>query len=185
MIAVLAEHHSDADALAMIIRQIIGNERACIRRKGFSGGGELCRKAASHIRLFAKQGVSRFVVCHDADGPDPEPARLKVKKEVVDCLDSSHLCGIVIPVQELEAWLIADEMAITKTIPSLPISAVSHPERIRSPKEWLVRESRRGRSKPLYSPVVHNPRVCKYLDLQKVATKCPSLKPLIEFVLAE
>jgi hypothetical protein len=184
MIAVLAEDRTDAESLATIVRRIQGNPRATVLKKGFSGGGELCRKGASFVRTFADRGASRFVLCHDADGPDPEPARLKVKAAVVDQSEHAPSCCIVVPVQELEAWFIADELALTRTIPSLTIRVVPNPESIESPKEWLVRESRQGRSRPLYAPQTFNPKVAEHIDLEKVARKCPSFRPLLDFVRA-
>src|SRR4051794_3538943 len=163
MIAVLAEDRTDAESLAAIVKLILGNPKATVFKKGFSGGGELCRKGASFVRTIADQGASRFVLCHDADGPDPQPARLKVRTAVVDQSEHGPSCCIVVPVQELEAWFIADEHALTRTIPTLTIRPQSNPESIDSPKEWLVRESRQGRSRPLYAPQTFNPKVAEHI----------------------
>jgi hypothetical protein len=182
MLAVLGETKSDVESLVAIIKQFPGKQRASILRKGFNGCGELCKKAASHIRDFLGRGAKRFVICHDADGADPIPVRMKVQREVVDRVGLSDECCIVVPVQELEAWMISDETAISKTIPSLLISAVPQPETIRNPKEWLIRKSREGRSKPLYIPSIHNPKVSNWLDVQIVAKKCPSFLPFLEFI---
>src|SRR5208282_1993808 len=118
MLAVLAEHRSDAESLVAIIKNILGNPNASIARKGFSGSGELCRKAPSHIRQFARSGATHFIVCHDADGPSADDSKQKVKRLVVDQVESRNVCCILVPVQELEAWIIADEDAIRATIPS-------------------------------------------------------------------
>lgn len=182
MFAVLAEDRSDVDSLVVLIKRISGMNNATVQRKGFSGCGELCRKAWSHIQEFADKGATHFIVCHDSDGNDP----VEIKKKVLENLGARIIvpknCCIVVPVQELEAWIIADEEAIHKAIPSLVIKPVARPETLTSPKEWLVNESRRGRSRPLYVPTIHNVKVAEHLDLKKVERKCPSFCALVAFV---
>lgn len=182
MFAVLAEDRSDVDALVVLIRRINDTPKAPIRRKGFSGCGELCRKAWSHIKAFAEEGATRFVICHDSDGNDPAAIRRKVSGSITAKITLPPSCFIVVPVQELEAWMIADEAAIRAVIPSLVIAPVSRPELINSPKEWLIRESKRGRSRPLYVPTAHNDKVAADLDVAKVRAKCPSFGELVDFV---
>ena len=166
------------------MRRILKNRNCSIRGKGFSGCGELRRKLGSHINLFADLGVTRVVVCHDADGHDPQTIRREIEGIIRAYGCSGLPCGIVIPVQELEAWIIADGAAVSRVIQTLRIRDVSTPESIDSPKEWLVRESRRGRSSPIYIPSLHNQKVAKHLDLAKLEKKCPSFKPLKDFLLA-
>ena len=89
---------------------------------------------------------------------------------------------IVVPVQEMEAGLIADEAAIAKTIPLFKLSPVAPPEKIAKPKEYLEKKSRVTRTRSLYSHVTHNSRVAEHLDLKKVADKCPSFRPLLQFL---
>ncbi len=182
MFAVLAEDRSDVESLVVLIRRISGTENATIQRKGFSGCGELCRKAGSHIRDFAEKGATHFIVCHDSDGNPPADVRKKVRESIEARFDMPKDCCIVVPVEELEAWIIADEEAIRKAIPTLVIGQVARPEAVPSPKEWLVDESRRGRSRPLYVPTIHNAKVAEHLDLKKVEQKCPSFGELVQFV---
>ena len=183
MFAVLAEDRSDTDALAVLIKRITGKTNAKILRKGFSGCGELCRKAWSHFLDFADQGATHFIICHDSDSPDPDPARSKIN----DALNAKikltdYRYKIVVPVQELEAWIIADEVAINKVIPTLFIKPQPQPETRANPKEWLIRESQRGRSRPLYFPTVMNARVAEFLDLDKVRGKCNSFNEFYDFI---
>ncbi len=182
MFAILTEDRSDAESLTVLVRRIRNEPKSSILSKGFSGCGELCRKAWSHIRTFADRGATRFIVCHDADGTDPQEIRNKVEGAIKDRGPVDHEYCIVVPVQELEAWIIADENAIRKTIPTFVLKAVSRPESINSPKEWLVKESRRGRSRPLYVPTIHNSKVLQHTDLLKLGKKCPAFIPLKTFV---
>ncbi len=183
MFAVLAEDCSDVEALVVLVKRISGKENATIYRKGFSGCGELRNKASSHILDFAAQGATHFIICHDSDGNDPEIIRRDVRTSIQGKLDlSNYIHRMIVPVQEIEAWIIADEVAVKKVIPSLDIRAVAQPESVESPKEWLVSESRKGRSRPLYAPATYNARVAQHLDLEKVQKKCRSFGELVEFV---
>jgi hypothetical protein len=132
MIAVLGEHDSDAQTIRMILKRKIGAQ-VRITPKGFGGCDALCRKGARVIKNLAERGYTHFFVCHDADCPDPEIARAKVDREVVIPSGAANSC-ITIPVQEIEAWIIADESAIARTIPSFQPREVPRPETIKWPR---------------------------------------------------
>jgi Domain of unknown function (DUF4276) len=182
MFAVLAEDKSDADSLVEIIKKLLDDPSATVRQKGFSGCGELCRKASSYILHFAEQGATRFIICHDSDGNPPDEIRAKVRKALSGKAGKLKHCLIVVPVQEIEAWLIADEEAIKKVIPSMKLKSQGKPEGIASPKEWLINQSRKGRSRPLYDPPTYNVKIAKELNTEKVSKKCPSFSELADFV---
>jgi hypothetical protein len=184
MFAVLAEDHSDAESLVTLVKRISGMPRLPVKSKGFGGCGELCRKAWSHIQTFADQGATHFIVCHDSDGNDDREIQLKVETAIKNKMVLNHPHCIVVPVQEIEAWVIADEDAIRRVIPTLSIKGVPSPESVGSPKEWLRKESKRGRSKPLYVPTIHNRKVMEQINLAKLEMKCPAFGPLKQFVVS-
>ena len=64
-----------------------------------------------------------------------------------------------------------------------PPVPIRQPEHINSPKEHLEKLSRDSRKKPRYSHATHNPRFAEYIDLAKVYRKCPSFRPLRDFIL--
>lgn len=180
MFGVLAEDRSDAESLKGIIRSIARNQRLPVKAKGFGGCGELVTKGPRQLKLFAEQGCRYYIICRDADGPSQVAATLQLQAAFAGRLNE-RVC-LVVPVQELEAWLIADEAAIRNVIPSLKIKPVGSPESIPSPKEWLTRESRKDRTRPLFVPQVHNELIAVKLDVGIVQKKCPSFLPLAEFV---
>ncbi len=158
--------------------------RLAVKSKGFGGCGELCRKAWSRIQNFADQGATHFIFCHDSDGNDPLEIQGKVEAAIKKKMVLNYPHCIVVPVQEIEAWVIADEEAIRRVIPTLSVKAVPRPQSIPSPKEWLKKESQRGRSKPLYVPTIHNSKVMEQIDLKKLEMKCPAFRPLKQFVVS-
>jgi hypothetical protein len=183
MIGIVAEDQSDAETLRTLVRRTIRNPGAQVLIKGCGGGGALKRKARSHIEQFRTRGATKFIVCHDADGNDPDEIRRIVAEAVFGGgpVPPSHC--IVVPTEEIEAWILADGEAISRVIPSLVVPAVQHPEQLASPKEWLEDHSRARNARPLYAHAVHNPRVAEHLRINEVARKCPSFQHLVNFLL--
>jgi hypothetical protein len=180
--AILGEDKSDAATLKIIVRRFLADASIRIKQKGYHGCGDLCANGARPLRAFADQGATRFVVCHDADGPDPEPACKRVLEKVIAPAGLQESSCIVVPVQELEAWILADETAVRKVIPSFDLRATANPEQVPGPKEYLEDLSRTGRSRPLYIHAIHNERVAEHLDFDTLYKKCPSFRGLHEFV---
>ncbi len=179
-IAILAEDTSDVEALKYIVRRALGQERLPLWTKGYGGGGDLLSKGVRDIRQLQREGVQRFVVCHDADTESWEAVDSKVRRRLLTPTGIAERCCVAVPVQELEAWLIADEQAINAVITSFRFGGHRSPEQINSPKEWLRSESRRAGGKPLYVPKMHNPRVAERLRLEVVGQKCPSFRRFAE-----
>ena len=191
--AILGEDKSDASTLKVLVRRLLESapakrakeKKPAIKPKNYHGWSHLCRKGARDLRQLARAGCDRFIVCVDADGPDPAERRRHIQREVIAKagLDSPACC-LVIPVQELEAWLLADiEQAGPKVILSWRPSAIKNPERQASPKEHLRRLSvDPGTRKARYNEVLHNERLAEHLRLDRVEAKCASFKPLVDFV---
>jgi len=180
MFAILAEDDSDAEALTHIVKRYFNNERLSVKKKGYDGCGGLLAKGARDIRIWRSQGVERFVVCHDADDHAPQEILAKVLELVVKPAKAQDACCVTVPVQEIEAWLIADEAAITAVIPSFRFKGHNQPEKISSPKEWLINQSEAENGKPLYSPKTFNAAVARHLRFDVVKKKCPSFKAFLE-----
>lgn len=184
MYGILGEDQSDVATLAVLVRRLACNDGLRVLRRGFDGCGQMLRKGARELRAFQQLNCRRFIVCHDADGPDPGPARRLVREKVVAPARLGDDCCIVVPVQELEAWILADIECATRIFTSWQPSSIQNPEAIESPKEHLEKLSRQGNHRPRYSHATHNERMAKYLDLDRVARKCPSFRVLSAFVRA-
>lgn len=181
--AVLGEDHSDAETLRVLIRRLAGNERLTVRTKGYDGCGQLLRKGARDLDEFLNQGYDRFVVAYDADRDEPALRLATARAQVVDrSRAASSACCIVVPVEEIEAWLLADVTAVSKRWPGWRPEPIASPERVRSPKEHLEKLSRGSQKRPRYSHAVDNPILAGLIDLGVVAQKCPSFRVLVEFV---
>jgi hypothetical protein len=182
-LAILAEARSDTDALAEMIRNAVPQGLSfAIKHKPYGGCGHLRRKGMRDVKLFVKQGVKVIIVCHAADRSMAQTIHDKVMSGVVKPSGYKDICCIVIPVVELEAWLIADEVAVNKAIPSVKFPSQNHPEMITDPKKWLLEHSRNSGGKPIYVPTLHNRLVAKHLDRTKVSKKCPSFAKFLSHI---
>jgi len=90
---------------------------------------------------------------------------------------------VVIPVHEIEAWLLADHDAITEALKLRKrIKKQSNPESIKRPKERLrdlIHE--RSQGKLIYLNTVHNERIAKHLNIGNVK-RCKSFLPFERFI---
>ncbi len=182
MYGILGEDDSDAETLKVLVQRLAGNPRLTVKTKGYGGCSELLRKGAKQLQLFKMLSLTHFIVCHDADGPDPQPKRDEVIQRIVRPSGFTEDCCIVIPVQELEAWILADIECASKIFSSWHPSPIESPERIFKPKEYLERVSKEGKQRPRYRHATHNERMALHLDLDKVAKKCPAFGTLVSFV---
>ena|ERR1700722_12407206 len=186
MYGILGEAESDTETLKVIIRRLVNNESLPVRQKGFDGFGDLLKKGASHLRLFAGLDVSRFVVCYDADREDPAKRRVEIVTQVVGPSGiSGHNCVVVIPVQAIEAWILADIQAVSRVFDWAPRPFDGNPEAIDDPKTHIERLSRMSNKRPRYAHVLHNKAIARYLDLDRVRAQCASFRPLFDFVKAD
>ena len=137
MYGIIAEDPSDAATLKVLVRRLTGDDSLRIQVKGYGGCGEMLRKGAKQFRLFRDRGCTRFIACHDADGPDPTPKHKVVAERIVAASGIEQEYCIVVPVQELEAWILADIECATTVFPSWKPSSIANPEHIDSPNEHL------------------------------------------------
>ena len=183
--AVLGEDRSDAETLQVLIRRLADNPRLPIKLKGYDGCGALLRKGARDLDEFSRQGCDRFVVAYDADRDDPSTRRELARTSILaPSRIPPNTCCIVVPVQELEAWLLADLPAVVHIFPSWRPEPITNPERIDDPKEYLEKLSRDSQRRPRYSHALNNPALAGKIDLATVERKCASFAVLAHFVRA-
>jgi len=172
--AILAEDNSDKEFLSIVLRRYYQSDNMTIKGKGYGGCSEMLRKGQRDVEAWLRKGVGRFVICHDADKSSPDSVYTDVIKRIVQPAGLERVCCIVVPVEEIEAWVIADEEAVRHVIPTFLFKGHHNPETISDPKEWLIAKSRAANGKPLYSPATFNPAVARHLRLDVVAKKCQS-----------
>ena len=187
MYVVIAEDDSDFNCLQILIRNLAKDQSISIKGEGFGSCSVMLNKGARVLNLWDKnEEYKKFIICYDRD---KETAQKRYEEVVSKIIKPSgikkpeNLICILIPTEEIEAWILADIKAVSKVIPSWqPKDEYPNPEDIKDPKETLIRLSRINRPKPLYSHNTHNEQVMKYIDLEMVKKKCPSFAELAKFV---
>lgn len=184
MYAVIGEDRSDTETLACLIRRIKNNNGLKVRQQPNSGCGELFRKGPDQIKLFYNAFDCRnFIICYDSDGENADYRRQRILSDLIRRSGVHGKYCALVPVQEIESWFLADLSAVQRVITGFrPSAPHPSPENQASPKEHLERITRASGSRPRYNHAVHNQHIAKYVDLAKVEEKCPSFKPLLDFV---
>ena len=178
----IGEDDSDVATLKVLVRRLTKSENLSIRSKGYSGCAEMLRKGAQQLKAFCQLGCTKLIVCYDSDGNSPDERSLQVQERIVKPSCISKPCVVIVPVEELEAWILADIKAVSKVFKGWNPKEISSPEKIRSPKEHLEKLSRDANHRPRYSHATHNEKVAIHLDLVKVEKKCESFCKLKAFV---
>jgi hypothetical protein len=180
---ILGEEDHDAETVKVLVRRLSESPYLRCHSHGFVGCGGLLKDGSKFLRSFQRAGCQKFIVCHDADGPNPTPKYDQVMDRVIKPAEINSGYCIVIPVEEIEAWILADLPAVSKVLSSwTPDPIRQNPESIQNPRERLRRESRANNRKPIYDPGTHNARVAEHLDLHILRTRCPSFERMAKFV---
>lgn len=175
----MAEDHSDVE----VVRTLLGKIRdRKLGIKAFVGGGcgNLRKKCRMWAQILRERGCSVLILLHDLDRASLPVLRAALTAALEPCVIKDRI--IVIPVQELEAWFLADPSALRKAfnlqkVPTCP----SNPEGINDPKEFLrdLIWRKSGKTKR-YINTIHNQRIAEHVSVAAVR-KCKAFRLLEEF----
>lgn len=179
-IGVIAENHSDIDIFEEIARKISKKE-IVLRKFVGRGCGKIKKECADWARNLKEQNCSLLVLIHDLDDNDLS----RLKQQLNDALHPPSIKNniVVVPVREIEAWLLSDESAIRSAMNiKSPVAAIGNPESIDNPKEYLERlVERKTNGRKHYLNTAHNKKIAALLNIAKVK-KCKSFLPLELFL---
>lgn len=182
---IVVEGEYDELALTEMIRKCCQSEIEIFSRK-CGGKKQLIKKFPRLLKSFChqKQGsyVDKALVILDADGQDAKKLKEIMTNRIADKNYRFDVKFIVIT-QELEAWLLADEEAISKVTSSRSGRTVvrisENLESIIHPKEKL-REILSG-AKVYYAPEVAR-GIAKEADLSKIESRCRTFGEFLQAV---
>ena len=179
-IGVIAESSNDIAVLDILTSKIINKSDYKFRQWAANGCGNLRKKCSTWAETLKNKGCTFLIVMHDRDEHDLEQLKKKLNKCIcgIDFNDSI----ILIPITELEAWLMCDSSALqkvlsTKTLPKLP----SNPEEELDPKAKIGEISKKANGSKYIHPI-HNTKIAEALDVKKLLKKCSAFKPYAEFL---
>ena len=179
-LGILAEDASDVDVLSILLSKIDPKRVFSVRKFIGHGCGKLRHKCQSWAEQLAREGCGVVILLHDRDREDVQQLRATLEANFLPCPVKKHL--IVIPVEELEAWLLSDQKALRaafnlKKEPKCP----NNPETVKSPKEKLAELIWRASGKnKRYINTIHNSRIAAHLQISTLR-KCAAFRPLEGF----
>jgi len=179
VVGLIAEDKSDIAVINEILGRYYASNAYSIKKYVGNGCGKLKQKCASWADNLVKRGCDFILIFHDLDKND-ENALRKTLKDKIDTANIDHYL-IIIPIEELEAWLLSDPKALKNTfnLKKAP-RVIKNTESIDSPKEYL-RDLiwRSGRVR--YLNTVHNVKIARNISTTNYR-RCKSFKPLDKYL---
>ena len=179
-VGIIAEDKSDVEVIEILITKIRPGRRFSVKYSLGHGCGRIKSKCRGWARDLSLRKCNFLILIHDLDSADP----LKLAAELSSALKPSPLDPhvVVIPVREIEAWLLSDPTAIRAglNLRSTP-SRIANPEATLDPKRKLreIIESR-SQGRKVYINAIHNSKIAKHLTLRPLRA-CNSFLPLEAF----
>jgi hypothetical protein len=161
-IGIIAEDESDVRTLDVLIGKIAARPYLIKSFKG-DGCGKIVGKCHAWSQNLHEQGCRYLLIVHDLDRARKNELFVRMR----DALGASPIktFALIIPVREIEAWLLADHAAIKKAMKIKgSLSSIANPEAIQNPKEFLGRL--------IYTKSNHSRRYVNAIDNVKIAAEC-------------
>ena len=111
-IGVIAEDSSDIDVVKELILKLKSPRSFCVRHFVGNGCGKLRNKCRAWANQLHLNGCSALLFIHDLDRNKPAKLRTDLTAALTPCPIVKHV--IVIPIEEIEAWLMCDASAFKK-----------------------------------------------------------------------
>lgn len=169
-IGVIAEDASDVEVITEILAKYMVRNTFSVKSMIGHGCGRIKQKCDSWSRLLFKRGCEHVFLFHDLDRDNECNLRKLLEKKLSPQEVPNSL--IVIPIEELEAWLLSDTKAIQYvfSLPKCP-KKISNCESVSSPKEHLAKMVLSGGKR--YVNTIHNKKISERVSLENLK-RCPS-----------
>ena len=181
LVGIIAEDKSDISVLKSLIEKITKTPFSVEYFVG-NGCGKIAGKCRSWAQNLSDSGCEYLLVVQDLDDKKVN----ELRRDLTAALGVSPIAAhtIIIPVREIEAWLLADHTAISKALKLHGAKLVSNPEGIRDPKRHLAElVFRWSKNKRRYVNAIDNPKIAAECSPQNLG-RCPSFAVLRDFVAA-
>ena len=182
IIGIIAEDQSDVDVITLILSKYIEKNQFSVKKFVGNGCGKLRNKCGSWTKTLIESGCHHVILFHDLDRFDEKALRATLEAKVPT--KDFPTSFIVIPTEELEAWLLADQEAIKKAFGlSKAPKRIANCERVASPKEkigtivWQIDKKR-------YLNTVHNKKIAEHIQLDQIR-RCKSFATLDNHILSK
>lgn len=180
---IIAEDESDYKTLRILLNRMLGISNVSTRKAVGKGCAKIKVKCRRYAENLKQRGCNHLIVTHDLDCSDKKKYLLlmrQIKANLSPCPIDNHI--IIIPVQEIEGWLLSDLNAIREVFggPNDATKEFADPEIVQDPKETIGNIVKRKMNKR-YVNTIHNEKIAEKVDLDRLYF-CDSYKPLFHFV---
>lgn len=180
-VGLIAEDESDIESLKELLKKVVKQENIGFKSFVGRGCGKIKRKVDDWAKQLKLRGCKVLILVHDLDRNNHETLFKSIRDSIEPFIIADTF--ISIPVEEMEAWFLADPNAIKIALKlQKNIKTYHHPERVRSPKEVLGMEiEKASKNSKIYINTKHNPLISKQVDIELLKSKCDSFNQLCEF----
>jgi len=181
-IGIIAEDKSDVLSIKILIKRISSINNITVQSFVGHGCGKIARKCNAWADVLHKAGCSVLLLVHDLDKNNKQELQQKLNTALSPCPILNNL--IVIPVEELEAWILSDPAGIKKAIKLKQLPKIKPtPELIISPKEILEKIIYKYSNKEKkYINARHNEQIFSVISIGNIKKRCPAFNPFYEFI---
>jgi hypothetical protein len=181
-IGIIAEDKSDVESLKIIISKIQAGNVIAYESFVGKGCGKIKRKCQGWADILKIKGCKTLVLVHDLDRNNYKELLSDLQKSLGICPIANYI--ISIPIEEIEAWLLADIESVRKYFNIKAVLKINGaPENISSPKEKIEQLVRlRSNKTKQYINSEHNQKIFVTANLATIAVKCSSFRILRDFI---
>lgn len=178
-IGVIAEDDSDVEVITEFLAKYMDRNGFSVKKFVGNGCGKVKQKCDSWTQNLFSGGCEHVFLFHDLDRNKENKLRADLKKKVPPEKFPNSL--IVIPIEELEGWLLSDANAIKQVfnLQKAP-KEIHHCETIKSPKEHLEKLVWQA-GKKRYVNTIHNKKLSSHTSLENLR-RCESYKIFDSYV---
>jgi len=178
-LGIIAEDDSDVSVVAEITLALLRPRQIGFNKFVGHGSGKLRRKCAAWADILVRQGCPWIVVVHDLDKHNEKSLRADLTNSVNPA--GANASVILIPRQEIEAWLLYDSAAIAIAFRERQrLRLPGNPEALPDPKAYLKRLVWKAYRKQ-YINTLHNSLIARRVDVATLR-RSASFSPHFAFV---
>lgn len=178
----VVEGKYDEAVLHELIQKCVSGEVKIIGRQCGSGEKllQMFPTLLGDFQGIVKAGttIDKALVIRDTDNKDPSELEKTMHAKIANRTYPFSVKPLVV-VRELEAWLLADENAISGVM-GKRVTKVQNPEGLPDPKERLKRVLSKAR-KPYTSEIAR--QIAANAKIETIESRCPSFKKFREAVI--
>jgi hypothetical protein len=165
-LGIIAEDNSDVEVLHEIAKAILHPKKFGIKRFVGNGCGRLRRKCRAWAANLVRQGCPWIIVAHDQDQYDESKLRHELEQVIAPV--NARASVVLIPIREIEAWLMYDSHALRLAFNGgSNLRVPGDPESIYDPKKALRDLIWRAYKKD-YVSTIHNGKIASKIDCSRL-----------------